>query len=135
MAVRTDLDYILKRLKKEMMYDNFLCAIKLISEGETFVKKASKAGTGGSACIFLPKRYIGQQLRVMITPLKAEVIEANEAVLSEQSKIIKANHKIRELESKLKELKTGDTEKTDTNQPEPEEIEDIHDLSEDEDEY
>lgn len=135
MAMRTDLDYILARLKKEMMYNNFLCAMRLISDGETFVKKVSKAGIGGSGCIFVPKRYIGQQVRVMVTPLKAEVVEANQAVIDEQKRIVQANRKIRALESKITELQTGDTEKTDEPISEEEEVKDIpvEDLNEVED--
>lgn len=131
MANRSDLDWIIAKAKREMMYDTFLASMRIIAEGETFIKKASKAGLGGSACVFLPKRYIGQQIRVIITPIKGEVVAANQAVIDSSNKALAANRKLRKAEARVKELESGNTQVTEDAIGEPDKLEDL-DISKEE---
>lgn len=103
MAGRTDLDYVLTKLKKEHMYDMFLTFMRLVAEGETFTKKVAKAGTGGSGCIFVPKRLIGQHVRVVIMPIHGEIVAANQAVIHAENRVLVANRKLRRMQEKQTE--------------------------------
>lgn len=138
MGNRSELDYIIAKFKKEAMYDTFLAAMKIIADGETFIKKVSKTGTG-SGCIFVPRRYIHQEVRVIITPVRGEVIEANEALLKAEDKRLESNRALRVAKERIKELETGNTQATEsvgtTESELEEEIEDVNIEDMDEDGY
>lgn len=134
MGNRSELDYIIAKFKKEQMYHTFLAAMRIIAEGETFTKRVSKTGTG-SGCIFVPRKYIHQEVRVIISPIRGEVLEANNAVIIAEKKRLASNRALRKAEARVKELESGNTQATEES-IEDEEIKDItEDDLEEEDEY
>ena len=99
---------IADRLKDEHFLETFMLLMRLLDNGIMVRKRVARHAAGTVGAVYVPKEYIGRQVKCMIVPESPIILNMEEALMNNEQERVKLKKQYLKIKKEKEKLLSGE---------------------------